>query len=265
MAAKAFGIDVSRHQGEIDWPLVAQQGVLFAGIRASVSDYYIDETFKRNYDGAVAAGIIPLPYWVIRFDRASDNQADKYLEALDGRKTWLDVCDVELEGGADKSVRGRILHYGMQRVEATTSAMGAIYTRKGFWDAYMPSTFLSDFNKRWLWVASYGGDRPFPYKPASPPFPTWPADWAEWSIWQWSQRWKLDGIDAAVDADDMSLALYTALRARSGILPPALPGAPEEPEPVPGPGPGPEPSPGPIEDGLGEIIGWSPVYRMRSL
>ena len=262
MAAKAFGMDVSRHQGEIDWPLVAQQGVLFAGIRASVSDYYIDETFKRNYDGAVAAGIIPLPYWVIRFDRPSDPQADKYLEALDGRQTWLDVCDVELEGGADKSVRGRILHYGMQRVEQSTSAMGSIYTRKSFWDSYMPSQFLQKFNTRWLWIASYGGDRVFPYKPASPPFPTWPADWAEWSIWQWSQRWKLEGVEsAAVDADDMSLALYTALRARSGILAPVIDGDPvPDPEPVPGPGPV-EPDPNEAPEG-GVYQGYSLHYKV---
>ena len=56
------GIDVSRHQGEIDWNLVAQDGVEFAFIRVGYRGYGTgklveDEYFEDNIKGAATAGI----------------------------------------------------------------------------------------------------------------------------------------------------------------------------------------------------------------
>ena len=56
------GIDVSRHQGEIDWSLVAQDGVEFAFIRVGYRGYgsgkmMEDEYFEENITGALQAGI----------------------------------------------------------------------------------------------------------------------------------------------------------------------------------------------------------------
>ena len=57
------GIDVSSHQGNIDWNLVAQDGVEFAIIRVGYRGYgsegrlVVDEKFEDNIKGAKAAGI----------------------------------------------------------------------------------------------------------------------------------------------------------------------------------------------------------------
>lgn len=56
------GIDVSEHQGEIDWQLVAQDGVEFAMVRAGYRGYTEgtlneDLYFRQNMEGAAAAGI----------------------------------------------------------------------------------------------------------------------------------------------------------------------------------------------------------------
>ena len=57
------GIDVSKHQGAIDWNLVAQDGVEFAFIRVGFRGYgsegkmVEDEYFVKNIEGALAAGI----------------------------------------------------------------------------------------------------------------------------------------------------------------------------------------------------------------
>ena len=59
----AIGIDVSRHQGTIDWQKVAASGMVeFAFIRvggrfAESGDFYDDSEFQRNIEGAQAAGI----------------------------------------------------------------------------------------------------------------------------------------------------------------------------------------------------------------
>lgn len=227
-----FGIDVSRWQGcppcdpsydPPDWDVIVSQGVLFAGIRASVGDYYIDPMFAYNYDNAVRVGIVPIPYWVTRTDRESDGQAAKYIEALAGRDTWMDVADMEVLDPGSKTTRGRILHYGMRSIEEETHAMQGIYTGKYFWDANMPSGFLGDFNEHWLWVASYGvndGNVPF-----SPPYPSLPEIWSVkgWGIWQYTSKGELDGVSSAsCDFNLMQDGLYAALRSRSGIPEPEV-------------------------------------------
>ena len=59
---KAYGIDVSSHQGVIDWQQVANSGVSFAMIRAltwsnSANYYVIDPYFEVNVRNAKANGI----------------------------------------------------------------------------------------------------------------------------------------------------------------------------------------------------------------
>jgi len=55
---KAFGIDVSKYQGDIDWAKVKQSGVEFAMIRVGFRGYedgkiYIDDYFEKNIQGAI--------------------------------------------------------------------------------------------------------------------------------------------------------------------------------------------------------------------
>ncbi len=57
-----FGIDISSHQGEIDWELVKEAGVEFAIIRCGYRGYgsgelVPDERFHENMQGAMDAGI----------------------------------------------------------------------------------------------------------------------------------------------------------------------------------------------------------------
>ena len=56
------GIDVSAHQGEIDWQAVAGAGIEFAIIRCAWRGYgegllYEDECYRQNIEGALAAGL----------------------------------------------------------------------------------------------------------------------------------------------------------------------------------------------------------------
>lgn len=60
--ASKFGIDVSEHQGEIDWKKVKEAGVEFAIIRAGNRTYgggdiHIDERVHQNLENAIANGI----------------------------------------------------------------------------------------------------------------------------------------------------------------------------------------------------------------
>lgn len=57
-----LGIDVSEHQGEIDWQAVADAGIQYAYIRVGYRGYdqggvYEDDLAQANYEGAAAAGL----------------------------------------------------------------------------------------------------------------------------------------------------------------------------------------------------------------
>ena len=225
------GIDVSRHQGEIDWQKIADAGILWAAVRCTIGDYYTDETFTRNFDGAKAVGIIPFPYHVLRTDKGDEEQATYFVNALDGRKTWMNVMDVEVVASGD---RGRALHYVMREIERKTHAMTTIYTNANFWNTYMPGGFGGSlFNGKTLWVASYGrlNDGNVP----GDPYPTLPRTWNSYGAWQYTSRGKIDGIAGWVDKNLMDEELYHNLRMRSGIEEPGgtVPPEPQPPEPPP--------------------------------
>ena len=91
------GVDVSAHQGEIDWERVADAGIDFAMIRAGYRGYteggiFQDEYFVQNMEGAIAAG---LEVGVYFFSQAVDEEeaveeARQVLEhyGLDPQRGW---------------------------------------------------------------------------------------------------------------------------------------------------------------------------------
>lgn len=96
--ALRLGVDVSDHQGEIDWQAVADSGVEFAIIRCGWRGYSAgglneDTAFRRNIEGAQAAGIDVGVYF---FSQATSiveaaEEALYTLELLEGYELQLPV------------------------------------------------------------------------------------------------------------------------------------------------------------------------------
>lgn len=88
-----FGIDVSSHQGDIDWQLVKEDGVEFAFLRIGYRGYgeegrlCLDEKFLKNYEEAHDAGIDLGIYFFSQAVTAEEaaEEASFLLAALDGR------------------------------------------------------------------------------------------------------------------------------------------------------------------------------------
>jgi lysozyme len=51
------GVDVSHHQGPIDWRALAGSGVRFAYIKATEGSDYVDPAFAANWTEAARAGV----------------------------------------------------------------------------------------------------------------------------------------------------------------------------------------------------------------
>ena len=85
-------IDVSHHNGAIDWPAVAGAGIALAFLKATQGTRFVDPTFERNRAGAARAGVLVVPYHFI--DGADPQaQAEHFIAVADlaaGRPVMLD-------------------------------------------------------------------------------------------------------------------------------------------------------------------------------
>ena len=69
------GIDVSKWQGDIDWPTVRASGISFAYLKATEGGDVIDDRFLDNWQRAAAAGLPRGAYHFYYFCRTAAEQA----------------------------------------------------------------------------------------------------------------------------------------------------------------------------------------------
>lgn len=98
------GIDVSIHNGDIDWNKVKNSGIDFVMIRAGFgnAETQIDKKFKSNMDGAIAAGLNVGCYWfsyAININEVKEEAAlfNKVLTPYKGKITFPLVYDFEYD------------------------------------------------------------------------------------------------------------------------------------------------------------------------
>ena len=90
------GIDVSSHNGDIDFDMVKADGYSFVIIKASEGLEHHDSRFATNYDNARKSGLKVGAYHFFRKDTDGLNQAKNFLETIGWRKLDLPlVVDVE--------------------------------------------------------------------------------------------------------------------------------------------------------------------------
>lgn len=76
------GIDVSHHNGVIDFRKVAADSVDFVIIKATEGVTFRDSCMRRNYEGATAAGLRVGFYHFFRFERGGVRQGRNFLGAV---------------------------------------------------------------------------------------------------------------------------------------------------------------------------------------
>ena len=190
------GIDVSKHNGNIDWTKVAKSNVDFAILRAIVRGYgtdgklLTDETFDKNAKAATENGITVGAYVfseAITVEEAIE-EAELVLSMVKPYNIKgpivIDIEDIENDTGRNENLSPKeltdvVLAFCNKIKEAGYTPM--IYCNlKGF-IGMLEFERLEGIEK---WYAYYGDDLYFPY---------------EVSIWQYSSNGKIDGISGSVD------------------------------------------------------------------
>lgn len=184
------GIDVSEHQGVIDWTKVAKDGVQFAIIRAGYGRELSqkDKQFERNYAGAKAAGIKVGAYWYSYANsvKRAKQEAKTCLKVLEGKTFELPIFfDQEYEKSIlvlSSKTRTDIVLKFLEVVKATGRKVG-LYSSTNFITTKLQANRLTAYP---LWLAEYGSKLHYTGKV-----------WA----WQYTSKGKVSGIKGNVDCN----------------------------------------------------------------
>lgn len=178
-------IDVSSHQGTIDWPAVARDGTRVAYIKATEGADFVDDAFARNWEGAHLAGIEHGAYHFFTLCRPGLDQAENFLRTVPRDSNALaPVVDLELTGNcAARPSRDDVLHelaLFIDRVEADRKTTIMLYVLDDIEAKY----FLRHAIERPLWLRSR-------HRPID----------SAWKLWQVDFESTVTGIDGGVDFD----------------------------------------------------------------
>ena len=149
------GIDVSKHNGDIDFNLVRDDDYQFVFIKASEGKTHRDEAFDVNYQRAVEAGLKVGAYHFFRKNRTGREQADNFLGVVSGKHFDLPlVIDLEDDWGNGAMIsRATALERIMEMIgilqDKGYDVM--IYTNKDGYDKYYKG-MLGDCD---LWLCSF--------------------------------------------------------------------------------------------------------------
>ena len=76
------GVDVSHHNGGVDWPRIRAAGYAFAYLKASEGATWRDSTFRRNRAEAERAGLVTGAYHFFTLCRPGLDQARNFADAI---------------------------------------------------------------------------------------------------------------------------------------------------------------------------------------
>ena len=202
-----FGIDVSKHNGTINWNKVKESGVNFAMIRAGYRGYgqpgnlAVDSKFLTNMNGAISNGIEVGVYFfsqAVTVEEAIE-EADMTIELIrengfSDKITYPIVIDTEdvdnAEGRADglsKNIRTMIVQIFCERIKQY-GYKPMIYANKYWLNNQLDMNKLSMYD---VWLAHYTNTE----KPIENP-----SDYTgKYDIWQYTDKGTIYGISGNVD------------------------------------------------------------------
>ncbi|MDQ0378394.1 lysozyme [Amycolatopsis thermophila] len=181
--AEVQGIDVSGHQGNVDWATHWGQGKRFAYVKATEGTYYTNPYFAQQYNGSYDIGMIRGAYHFATPDTTSGAaQADYFVDhgggwSADG-KTLPGAVDMEYNPygatcyGLSKSAMTAWIKDFSDTYHARTGRYPVIYTSANWWSQCVDGAFAST---NALWIARYAST-----------VGALPYNWGIHTFWQYS-------------------------------------------------------------------------------
>lgn len=178
------GLDVSHHQGTVDWRSVAGDDVAFVYLKASEGGDHRDRRYAGNERDARAAGIAVGAYHFFTFCRSGAEQAANFLAAVPARADALPpAVDLEFGGNCGRRPEAAAMRAELDAflapVEAAYAKPALLYVTPEFFEAYRAALPARPLWRRSILRA--------------------PDASAAWTLWQYHNRARVAGIDGPVD------------------------------------------------------------------
>jgi lysozyme len=181
--ASVAGIDVSGHQGNVNWPAQWNAGKRFVWVKATEGTGYINPYFSQQYNGSYNQGFIRGAYHFALPDRSSGTTQANYFSSHGGGwsgdgKTLPGALDMEYNPygatcyGLSKAAMTTWIRDFSNTYKARWNKYPAIYTSTSWWNQCVGSSFGSTNP---LWVARYASS-----------VGTLPIGWSVYTVWQYS-------------------------------------------------------------------------------
>lgn len=192
------GIDVSHHQGHIDWEqlrhaMIKGTPVRFAIIKATEGSTYVDENFQQNFYDARENGFVRGAYHFWSNTATPRDQANFFLEHVSLEAGDLPpILDVERkpQNLPDEEFQKNVLEW-LTSMERRYKVKPIIYTYYKFKDQYLSDKRFDEYP---FWIAHYYVQRmEYP---------------GEWKFWQHTDAGRLPGIKGYVDLNIYNGSFY---------------------------------------------------------
>ncbi len=186
------GIDVSAHQGDIDWPKVKEAGYQFAFLKATEGGDWVDKKFEQNRQGARDAGLKVGYYHFFRPPRPVEDQIDNFAKTVgkaegDSLRLVIDTEDDRLWKPYSIDERIKMIEAWCKGVEERlgTTPQITIYGSPNFFNEILNND--PRLAKYSLWIAHYKNVAE----------PSIPKPWSKWDFWQYTDKGKVPGISSS--------------------------------------------------------------------
>jgi len=202
-SAVISGIDVSSHQGVVDWEAVSQSGQSFAFVRATLGAHSADSQFAGNWTRSRVAGIMRGAYHFFWPLASAADQADHFVEVVGNLLPGdlppaLDLEEAILQQNPQQDVwttvpadnRLPMILGWLATVEHALGVRPLIYSRQTFLEDLLGQG-VEELADHRLWIAHYT-------KAVKPRFPH---SWARWTFWQYAENGSVGGVRGNVDQD----------------------------------------------------------------
>ncbi len=197
-------IDLSRHNGTVDFAKVAAGGVKHAWIKLTEGTTHVNPGYEEKVKGCRDHGITVGFYHFGRPDtnggtiQDAHDEVENFLNAANkvgGIKCGdlLPVLDLEAGMKTDDQLNIDWAIAWLEEVSCRERVRPLIYTAKWYWDSYMKRASSSSLKKLKdypLWLASYNegvdAERKVP-------------NWSHWDVWQWTGSGTVAGVKGRCD------------------------------------------------------------------
>jgi lysozyme len=183
------GIDISHHQGKINWERVCSERISFVYMKATEGSDFKDPMFKRNWREAKAIGLKCGAYHFFSFRKSGAEQAKNFINTVPPEPGMLPpVIDFEFIGNTlnvpSRDVILNELSDFARDIKTVYGKNPVIYVTQDVYDRFLWDTG----NQYQCWIRNVIRHPDL-------------SNIKKWVFWQYANNGNIDGIHGRVDLD----------------------------------------------------------------